>query len=170
MNAKELYVELQKPVYDQYPFSRMTDWGEGMELVREVISDYWRQRFLINHKTKEAFELMDRGLTLTFLSKDDVDWDGVKTLPNNHNAYIFSAYYQRFAVGEFKKGVALVEWTLYPDGRYFMDEDGFGMEDNEASILYGFIDRKARVVIPFQAIGWEDLEKQRPDAEKRAKK
>ncbi len=32
---------------------------------------------------------------------------------------------------KFKNGVVLVEWTLYPDGRYFMDEDGYGMEDND---------------------------------------
>lgn len=170
MNAKELYIELQKSVYDQRPYHRMKDWGEGMEIVEEVISDYWRERFLINHQSKEAYELMNRSLTLTFLTKEDVDWEGIKTLDNNHNAYTFSAYYQRFAVGQFKKGVALVEWTLYPDGRYFMDEDGYGMEDNDESVLYGFIDKQARVVVPFQAKGWEELEKQRPEAEIRAKK
>ncbi len=44
------------------------------------------------------------------------------------------------------------------------------MEDNEESVLYGFIDKKARVVVPFQAKSWEDLEKQRPEAEITAKK
>lgn len=169
MNAKELYNELQKPIYNKRPFSRMKDWGEGMEIVEEVIDGYWRERFLINHNNKEAFQLMDRGLTLTFISKEDVDWGGVETLENNHNAYTFSAYYQRFAVEKFKNGVALVKWTLYPDGYYFMDEDGYGMEDNDESALYGFIDKKARVVIPFQAKGWEELERQRPEAERREK-
>lgn len=170
MNAKEFYVELQDKKYGERPYSRMKGWGEGMEIVEEVINEYWRERFLIDHNAKEAFQLMDRGLTLTFISKEDVDWEGVNTLENNHNAYTFSAYYQRFAVEKFKNGVALVKWTLYPDGYYFMDEDGYGMEDNDESALYGFIDRKARVVIPFQAKGWEDLEKQRPEAERRAKK
>ncbi len=169
MSAKELYIELEKPYYDDYPYNRMKDWGEGMELVEEVIDNYWRERFLINHETKEAYELMDQGLTLTFLSKDDVDWESVKTLEHNNNAYTFSAYYQRFAVDKFKNGVALVEWTLYPDGRYFMDEDGYGMEDNEKSALYGFIDRKAHVVVPFQAKGRKELEQQRTVAETKAK-
>ncbi len=31
MNAKELYIELQKPMYDNYPFSRMKNWGGRME-------------------------------------------------------------------------------------------------------------------------------------------
>lgn len=170
MNAKELYIELQNSKYDERPYSRMKDWGEGMEIVEEVIDDYWRERYLINHKAKEAYEVMTRGLNLTFIKKEDVDCKDVETLENNSNAYSFSAYYQRFAIEKFKNGVALVEWTLYPDGRYFMDEDGYGMEDNEESKLYGFIDKKARVVIPFQAKDWEELEKQRPEAEIRAKK
>lgn len=168
MNANQLYRLLQLSMYDEYPYHRLKDWGEGMEIVQEVISDYWRERFLINHEAKEAYEVMDKRLRLTFVTNDDVDWEGVETLDNNSNAYNFSAYYQRFAIGEFKNGVALVVWTLYPDGRYFMDEDGYGMEDNDESVIYGYIDRKARVVVPFQAKSWSELEKQRPEAEKRA--
>lgn len=170
MTAKELYVELQRPMYDSYPYSRQKNVGEDMEIVEEVILNYWRERFLVNHRTKEAYELMNGGLRLTFLSEKDVDWKSVETLDNNRNAYEFSAYYQRFAVGAFRNGVARVEWTLYPDGRYFMDEDGYGMEDNDESVLYGFIDCQARVVVPFQAKTWEEIEKQRPEAERRAKR
>lgn len=169
MTAKELYTELRKPKYDSRPYSRMKNWGDKMEIVEEVIYDYWRERFLVNHKTKEAYELMTPDFTLTFISKDDVDWKGVEPLKNNQNAYRFSAYYQRFAVDKFKNGVAMVTWTLYPDGRYFMDEDGYGMEDNDESVLYGFIDTHAHVLIPFQAKSWKELEQQRPEAERKAK-
>lgn len=169
MNAKELYMELQKPMYDNRPYSRMKDCGEGMEIVKEVIDGYWRERFLVDNDAKEAYQLMNSCLTLTFLSNEDVDWEGVESLDNNSNAYSFSAYYQRFAVEKFKNGVALVKWTLYPDGYYFIDEDGYGMEDNDESALYGFIDKKARVVVPFQAKSWEELEKQRLVAERRAR-
>lgn len=169
MTPQELYFELQKPKYDSRPYDRLENRGCEMEIVEEVIHDYWRQRFLINHKEKTAYELMDSSLTLKFIKAKDVDWNGVKTLENNQNAYSFSAYYQRFAVDPFKNGVALVTWTLYPDGRYFMDEDGFGMEDNDESVLYGFIDTHANVVVPFQAKSWEELEKHRPEAVRRAK-
>ncbi len=169
MNPKELYIELRKSKYDKRPFSRMKDWGQHMEIVEEAISDYWRERFLVNHEAREAYELMDGSLHLTFITEKDVDWKGVESLENNSNAYCYSAYYQRFAVEQFKDGVALVEWTLYPDGQYFMDEDGYGMEDNDSSVLYGFIDRHARVVVPFQAKTWKELEKQRRTAEQRAK-
>lgn len=169
MTPKELYTELQKPKYDSRPYDRLKNRGCEMEIVEQVIDDYWRQRYLINHKEKTAYELMNSSLTLKFIEEKDVDWEGVNTLENNHNAYTFSAYYQRFAVEAFKDGVALVVWTLYPDGRYFMDEDGFGMEDNEESVVYGFIDTHANVVVPFQARSWEELEKQRPEAVHRAK-
>lgn len=164
MTPEEFYIELKKRRYGSRPYHRMTGMGDRMEIVREVIDGYWRERFLVNHTARTAYELMDRSLHLTFLTREDVDWEGVRTLGNNGNAYTFSAYYQRFAVGKFKDGVALVEWTLYPDGRYFMDEDGFGMEDNDESVLYGFIDTHARVVVPFQAKPWNELEKQRPEA------
>lgn len=169
MTPKELYTELQNPKYDSRPYDKLKNRGCEMEIVEQVINDYWRQRYLINHKEKTAYELMNSSLTLKFIEANEVDWEGVKTLENNHNAYTFSAYYQRFAVEMFKDGVALVEWTLYPDGRYFMDEDGFGMEDNEESVLYGFIDTHANVVVQFQAKSWEELEKQRPEAVHRAK-
>ena len=107
MTAKELYQELLKPQYDSRPYSRMKNWGDKMEIVEEVIDGY---------------VMMNQDLTLPFISKEDIDWKGVETLENNSNAYRYSAYYQRFAVETFKNGVAIVTWTLYPDGRYFMDE------------------------------------------------
>lgn len=169
MTAKELYLELKKSKYDDRPYDRLSDMGNRMEIVEEVIYGYWRERFLLNNAEETAYELMDGSLHLKFLTEKDVDWDSVKTLENNSNAYSFSAYYQRFAVEKYKDGVALVEWTLYPEGRYFMDEDGFGMEDNDESVLYGFIDTHANVVVPFQAKSWEELEKQRPEAVRIAK-
>lgn len=78
MTSKELYLELQKPQYDSRPYSRMDEWGDNMEIVTEVIDDYWRQRFLINHADKTAYKLMDSDLTLKFIGEQDVDWEGVK--------------------------------------------------------------------------------------------
>lgn len=169
MNPEELYLELQKPKYDADPFDRLDEMGDNTEIVEESIGKYWRERFLINHADKTAYELMDEHLTLKFIGEQDVDWKGVESLENNENAYSYSAYYQRFAVSRFTDGVAMVTWTLYPEGEYFMDEDGYGMESNEASILYGFIDTHANVVVPFQAKSWMELEEQRPEAVRRAR-
>ena len=36
----------------------------------------------------------------------------------------------------YKDGLCAISWMLYPDGRYFADEDGFGMEDNDEENVY----------------------------------
>jgi len=42
-----------------------------------------------------------------------------------------------------------VRWQINPDGRYYMDDDGFGMTDDEEITLLGKIDRTGKVVVPF---------------------
>lgn len=159
--SRKLYEELIRSRYNWHPYERDMDRGEDMEILSQLIAGYWRERFLINHADRRAYELMDENLTLKFIDRDDIDWMSVETLPNNNNANTFSACYPLFSVGKFKDGVALVEWTLYPDGMYFMDEDGYGGEDNKASILYGYINRYGRLVERFQAKSREQMERMR---------
>jgi hypothetical protein len=57
----------------------------------------------------------------------------------------------------YKDGVARVEWMLYPDGRYFADEDGFGMEDNDEVNINAYIDTECRVLVKFQNMEGKSL-------------
>ena len=41
-------------------------------------------------------------------------------------------------------------WQIQPDGRYWADEDGFGMEDDEEVTLYTYVDRDGRFTGPFR--------------------
>ena len=41
---------------------------------------------------------------------------------------------------------------LYPDGMYFADEDGFGMEDNDEVEIYCVIDKEFNVLRPFRPV------------------
>lgn len=52
----------------------------------------------------------------------------------------------------FKDGFCAISWTLYPDGRYFADGDGYGMEDNDEEKVYGIIDVNLNFVVPFRPI------------------
>ena len=52
----------------------------------------------------------------------------------------------------FKDGFCAISWTLYPDGRYFADSDGYGMEDNDEEKVYGIIDENLNFVVPFRPI------------------
>ena len=63
--------------------------------------------------------------------------------------------------------MAQVSWQLNPDGRYYMDEDGYGMTDDEEVEIYGFIDTEGKVVVKFRNINecYGELDKMRKDAE-----
>lgn len=52
----------------------------------------------------------------------------------------------------FKDGLGAITWTLYPDGRYFADEDGFEMEDNGEEVVYAIIDTDLNIIEPFRPI------------------
>lgn len=41
-------------------------------------------------------------------------------------------------------------WQIQPDGRYWADEDGFGMTSDEEITLYTFLDESGRFTAPFR--------------------
>ena len=81
---------------------------------------------------------------------DDIDWDNVNQLEHNGDAKRLVANYGGLSIGDYQDGLAYVSWMLYPDGRYFADEDGFGMEDNDEVNIAAYIDTQCRVVVKFQ--------------------
>ena len=52
----------------------------------------------------------------------------------------------------YKGGLCALSWMLYPDGIYFADEDGFGMEDNDEENVYAIIDTNLDIIEPFRPI------------------
>lgn len=149
-SASMMYAMLEKDEYRQYPFS-VKDLGDGMAIVDEVISGYWKPRFLVDNRAKRAVEFMDVNYRLKTVEEKDVDWDSLSALPEKaiSIARNFLLRYPSF-VKMFKNGVAEVSWQLNPDGYYFMDSDGFGMTDDKEVTVYGFIDRNGKVVVPFR--------------------
>ncbi len=109
-----------------------------------------KQRILVNTVLQKAYTIVDNDGNLVSFTKDDIDWDSVGELENNHDAYNLKTCYY-FGIDEYKDGKACVHWMLYPDGRYFTDEDGFGMEDNDEVNVCGVIDTECRVVVKFHA-------------------
>lgn len=105
------------------------------------------------------------------VKQEDIAWEKLTTLPLYavNRAKERSAHYPT-QIGRFKNGVAEVRWELNPDGYYFMDDDGFGMTDDEEITIYGLIDRRGAVVAKFQPVNdskeWAVMKEQ---AEKRVK-
>ena len=50
-----------------------------------------------------------------------------------------------------------------------MDDDGYGMTDDEETDIYGFIDKEAQVIVKFQAIKGDNLSRLRAQAEQLVK-
>lgn len=118
-----------------------------------------KQIFIVNPAIKKVYPISDHDGELVGFTRDDIDWDSVNLLEHNGDAYRLVANYGGLSIGDYQDGVASVEWTLYPDGRYFADEDGFGMEDNDEVNITAYIDTQCRVVVKFQDM--EDDEKRR---------
>lgn len=144
---EDLMAELEKSG-DEADF-RHRDMGCGM--LRFTSKSYGnKQSFVVNTELKKAYPISAVDGTLVGFTKDDIDWDDVGQLENNGDAYRLQASYY-FGIEDYKDGLARVDWMLYPDGRYFADEDGFGMEDNDEVNVYAYIDTECRVVVKFHS-------------------
>lgn len=163
-NEEKLYQQLNTEKYKNHPYETQ-NLGEGMAVVNECMWEWWKPRYLINHNTRCAYEFMNREQVLTTVTTEDIDWESLEGLPDYaiETAQALSFHFPSF-IRRFENGVAEVSWQLNPDGRYYMDEDGYGMTDDEEIEIYGYIDQKARVVVKFRNINdldeLDEMEKQ----------
>lgn len=169
--AEKLYKQLNTDEYKKRPYD-VSDLGEGMAVVNKTMGGWWKPRFLVNHNTKCAYEFMNSDQKLVTVTVDDIDWESLKDLPEDvqNTARRLSFHFPSFILN-FINGVAQVSWQLNPDGRYYMDEDGYGMTDDEEVTIYGFIDQNAKVEVKFRNINecYGELDKMRQEAEEKTK-
>lgn len=151
---EDLMAELEKS--DDAADYNHRDMGCGM--LRFTSKSYGnKQTFIVNTALKKAYPILEVDGTLVGFTEEDIDWDNVSQLDHNTDAYRLQACYY-FGINDYNKdGIARVNWMLYPDGRYFADEDGFGMEDNDEVNIDAYIDTECRVLVKFQDM--EDPEK-----------
>ncbi|MCQ2075841.1 MAG: hypothetical protein MJZ20_02230 [Bacteroidaceae bacterium] len=170
--AYALYTKLSEPSYKSHPYET-NDLDEGMSVVNESINQYWKPRFLLDHEAKCAYEFMKPNEMLCTITEDDIDWDSMKGLPESCITRAKNLdFHFPSVIEKYKNGVAQVRWQLNPDGMYYMDEDGYGMSDDESEDIYGFIDRQGKVVSKFRYISgnWKKLKEMRAEAEKKVNK
>lgn len=149
--ATNLYKELQSSKYRTYPCETKS-LGEGMDIVNEVICGYWKPRFLVDHNVKTAVEFMNKSEKLVTVKPEDIDWESLTHL---EEVVVDRARKLDFGFPSFvylyENGIAEVSWQLNPDGMYYMDEDGYGMTDDQEVTIWGAIDRQGHVVTKFHA-------------------
>lgn len=169
-DVQDLYKILSVEEYTHYPYEKQS-LGEEMYVINQVIGEYWKPRYLIDEKNKTAVEFMDSWTTLQTVCPDDIDWKSLEGLSQEviDRVKNLNAVFPTF-VRKYKNGVAEVSWQINPDGRYYMDEDGFGMTDDEEITIYGYIDRNGNPLVKFRNIkDYGELEEMEKEARKNLK-
>ena len=106
---------------------------------------------MVNTETNERRQLIDETGHVVGFGEQDFDWEKLKQVEHRYcldNRVVEYAGLGRY--NNFRNELCCLSWMLYPEGRYFADEDGFGMEDNDEENIYCVIDKDLEVLIPFQ--------------------
>ena len=59
----------------------MSELGEGMSVIEQVIWGWWKQRYLLDNKNCRVYEIMDGNMDFVNFTTNDIDWDSIKQLP-----------------------------------------------------------------------------------------
>lgn len=168
-DEEKLYKVLMTDTYKKGHY-QWNDLGEGMESISVLVYDYWKQKYLLDHNRKIATVIMAGRCCWCHFTENDIDWKSVGKLPEEavSTARQLSAFYPSF-IRRFQNGVAEVDWQLIPDGRYWMDDDGYGMTSDVETPVYAMVDRDLNVLVKFQFIDgdYSKLKSMREEAERK---
>lgn len=128
----------------KYLLVHSTNIGEGMA----IVSFGEKGMAVYNKNTGKARQMLTENGHI-FVEDDDINFVAMK----NGCPHFSGDKYVRFRFGrydDFRGGVCAFSWTVYPEGRYFADSDGYGAEDNEEEVAYCIINRDLEIIVPFQ--------------------
>lgn len=167
---EELYLLLNSHNYVPFTF-QIEDRGAEMSIVSELIGQYWKPRFIMDHTAKCAYEFMNHDEYLVTVTENDIDWDSLVNLPDAaiERAKNLNGHFPT-NIRKFENGVAEVEWKINPDGRYYEDDEGFGMTDDIEIAIFSYIDRTGKALVKFRNVNkkYDLLKEMRAEAEKKA--
>lgn len=138
-------------------FPELEELNEEGYMIGEGMAMFGHSRgplFIANTETKKILKLVDANSKVVGFSKDNIDYESLEGLEYTGDAYSMVVDYAGMGrYSDFHNGICCICWMLYPDGRYFADEDGFGMEDNDEVEIYCVIDKDFNVLRPFRPVG-----------------
>ncbi len=167
--------EVGKELYNSISVKRLRDLNEGVAL-REIKRDGFSfPRFLINHNTKCAYELVDNeGKRLLFVKRGDIDFDSLKLVDGERD--IIDKYKNRDLGGspfnnldiysQFKKTIygaidtdllherpfCVISTISIGEFKNGVAEMSFQVKKDRPIRLYGFINSHAQVVAKFKYV------------------
>lgn len=118
-----------------------------------------KTRYLVNAGSQRAYPISDHEGNLLFVTKDDIDFDSIKRLPNIDDAYKLRAV-REFKIGLFNADIALVKWQLYEEG-YTVDEDTFELHYINETAIYAYIDENLHLLTKFEDLSDDAVRLQR---------
>ncbi len=151
VSPEQLY-DKAKALTAQYSY-RLEALGEGMSAICYLSCDCLHPRIILDDNKRCAYELADERGCLNNVRAGDIDMASLAGLSSECLQRVRErdfGYYSR--VYNYEGGLALVRWQLNPDGRYWADEDGYGMTSDKEVNIYGVIDEECRVVVPFRLL------------------
>ena len=114
-----------------------------------LVKDMDEGRYLVNVESEKIRKISEPGKLVGF-SDDEIDLEAIEKLPHSYNARLRLIEYGGISRwDDCRDGLITLCWTLYPAGRYFADEDGYGMEDNDELAVYCVMNDNLEVVKPF---------------------
>lgn len=134
--------------------------GHEGHMLTDVVASFrgegWNncEWYLANVQTGKIRQLSTSGGRVT-IDDSDINYEVINLLCEHgaRNAECKLLRYGSLGTWDgFKDGFCAISWTLYPDGRYFADSDGYGMEDNDEETIYGIVDENLNFVVPFRPI------------------
>lgn len=132
----------------------LAEYGEGVSRGEGMAAFYGkgddRTIILVNTNTGKIRKIRDAGGSI-LVSDAEMDYETIDALleyPEDAH-YKCSDYYFGFC-GDYENGYAALAWTTHPDGMYYMDEDGFGMEPDSEENIYCIINSDLEILVPFK--------------------
>lgn len=127
---------------------RCYSWGENLLHV----TDSEDGGYLVNKATGKVRKIAEPGKLVGF-SDEEINFEAIDKLENSDNAHSRSIEYA--GINRWRdctNGLIAISWVLYPDGRYFADEDGYGMENNDEVKVYCVMNENLEVERPFAPV------------------
>lgn len=134
--------------------AELAEYGEGVSRGEGMAAFYGNGNdktiVLVNTNTGKIRKIRDAGGSI-LVSDAEMDYKAIDAeLEHPGDAhYKCSEYYFGF-YDDFENGYTALAWTTHPDGMYYMDEDGFGMEPDSEENIYCIINSDLEIVVPFK--------------------
>lgn len=132
----------QTTIPEKYPFTRWYTYGNHMYRYAGEQVDVE----FVNETTGKRVLLIDNnGYIQNFPGIVKGDWTNELTTKNYLRPQVrFRSDFQKYDDERY-----MMIWQIQPDGRYWADDDGFGMENDPEIRLYAFIDTDGKFLGPF---------------------